>query len=114
MEQQDTGGDEIINKRYYSIGEVSVRLNVNASLIRFWVKEFSRFFKIQKNRKGNRIFTVKDIEKLEYIHYLVKDQKLTLKGVAKVISSQNDKEKQNPVFTLFKVRNFLEQIRNEL
>jgi len=28
-------------KRYYSIGEVASKFNVNASLIRFWEKEFS-------------------------------------------------------------------------
>lgn len=30
-------------KLYYSIGEVSKAFNVNASLIRFWEKEFNEF-----------------------------------------------------------------------
>ena len=39
-------------KRYYSIGEVASKFNVNASLIRFWEKEFS-ILKPKKNSKGN-------------------------------------------------------------
>ena len=31
---------ELPEKRYYSIGEVSKAFDVNASLIRFWEKEF--------------------------------------------------------------------------
>jgi DNA-binding transcriptional MerR regulator len=45
------------NKLYYSIGEVSSMFNVNASLIRFWEKEFS-IIKPKKNKKGNRLFTL--------------------------------------------------------
>ena len=49
-------------KRYYSIGEVASKFNVNASLIRFWEKEFS-ILKPKKNSKGNRKFTSNDIDK---------------------------------------------------
>jgi len=31
---------ELPEKRYYSIGELANAFNVNASLIRFWEKEF--------------------------------------------------------------------------
>ena len=41
-------------KLYYSIGEVAEMLDVNASLLRFWEKEFD-IIKPQKNAKGNRI-----------------------------------------------------------
>ena len=60
------------------------------------------------------MFTSKDIERLEYIQYLVKNQKLTLKGVKKVLSGQKDLDENYPVLTLYKVRSFLEQIRKEL
>lgn len=39
-------------KLYYSISEVSAMLNVNASHIRFWEKEFE-ILKPKKNTKGN-------------------------------------------------------------
>ncbi len=43
-------------KIYYSIGEVADMFHVNASLIRFWEKEFD-IIKPHKNKKGNRQFT---------------------------------------------------------
>ena len=36
-------------KRYYRIGEVAKALSVNASLLRFWEKEFKE---IQPKKKG--------------------------------------------------------------
>ena len=50
------------NKRYYSIGEVASKFNVKPSLIRFWEQEFQTL-NPKKNSRGNRKFTIKDIEK---------------------------------------------------
>ena len=44
---------ELPEKLYYSIGEVADAFGVNASLIRFWEKEFD-VIKPKKNAKGNR------------------------------------------------------------
>ena len=51
---------EII-KKYFSIGEVANKLNVNTSQIRFWEKEFE-ILNPKKNKSGSRKYTVKDIE----------------------------------------------------
>ena len=48
-------------KLFYSISETAKILDVNISLIRFWEKEFS-ILKPKKNKKGNRLFTKKDLE----------------------------------------------------
>ena len=42
-------------KLYYSIGEVSKAFNVNASLIRFWEKEFQEL-NPKKNNKGTMFY----------------------------------------------------------
>jgi hypothetical protein len=55
-----------LTKLYYSIGEVSVMFGVNTSLIRFWDKEFD-IITPKKNKKGNRLFTPKDIKNLNKI-----------------------------------------------
>lgn len=68
-----------LTKLYYSIGEVADMFEVNTSLIRFWEKEFPQL-KPKKNKKGNRLFTVKDIDKLNSIYILVKEQGFTLDG----------------------------------
>jgi DNA-binding transcriptional MerR regulator len=68
-----------LTKLYYTIGEVATMFNVNASLIRFWEKEFS-IIQPKKNKKGNRLFTPKDIINFNKIYHLVKEQGFTLEG----------------------------------
>lgn len=72
-----------IEKLYYTIGEVSEELDVNASLVRFWAGKFSDFIKPARNKKGNRLFTAKDMANFRVIYYLVKERGMTLDGAAK-------------------------------
>lgn len=74
------------SKLYYSIGEVAEMFNVNASLIRFWEKEFD-IIKPKKNKKGNRLFTPDDIKHFRLIHHLVKEKGYTLKGAKDSLKS---------------------------
>ncbi|MEP1019099.1 MerR family transcriptional regulator, partial [Maribacter dokdonensis] len=55
---------DLPEKRYYGIGEVARAFGVNASLIRFWEKEFD-VLQPKKNAKGNRKFTPQDIKNLQ-------------------------------------------------
>ena len=55
---------EETQKLYYSITEVSEMFELNASTLRFWEKEFD-VLKPTKNKKGNRLFTQKDIDLLQ-------------------------------------------------
>ncbi|MCC6837890.1 MAG: MerR family transcriptional regulator [Bacteroidia bacterium] len=71
-------------KLYYTIGEVAELFKVNASLIRFWEKEFD-VLKPKKNKKGNRLFTPEDIDNFKIIFNLVKEQGLTLDGAKKYL-----------------------------
>lgn len=73
-----------LTKLYYSIGEVAAIFEVNTSLIRFWEKEFS-IIQPKKNKKGNRLFTVKDIEHFNKIYQLVKMEGYTLEGAKKAL-----------------------------
>ena len=79
-------------KLYYSIGEISKAFNVNASLIRFWEKEFEELSP-KKNNKGTRRYSSIDVEKLQTIHHLVKEKGLTLQGAKKQLRL---KTKENP------------------
>ncbi len=76
----------VLTKLYYSIGEVAAIFDVNTSLIRFWEKEFT-VIQPKKNKKGNRLFTVKDIEHFNKIYQLVKEQGYTLDGAKKALKS---------------------------
>jgi DNA-binding transcriptional MerR regulator len=73
-----------LTKLYYSIGEVADMFNVNTSLIRFWEKEFG-IIQPKKNRKGNRLFTPKDIEIFNKIYHLVKTEGYTIEGAKKAL-----------------------------
>ena len=66
-------------KLYYSIGEIAKYFDVNASLVRFWEKEFE-ILKPKKNKKGNRLFTQEDLKNLKVIYHLVKVKGYTLQG----------------------------------
>mgnify|MGYP006199193245 CR=1 FL=1 len=67
-----------IEKLYYSIGEVSEMLSINASTIRYWEKEFD-ILKPKKNAKGDRFFTKEDIEKIRLIYRMLKEKGYTVK-----------------------------------
>ena len=73
-----------LTKLYYSIGEVAEMFDVNTSLIRFWDKEFD-IINPKKNKKGNRLFTPKDIKNFNRIYDLVKNQGFTLEGARKAL-----------------------------
>ena len=78
-----------LTKLYYSIGEVADMFDVNTSLIRFWEKEFS-ILKPKKNKKGNRLFTVKDIHNLDEIYDLVKNKGFTLDGAKRKLKQKSE------------------------
>jgi len=77
-----------LTKLYYSIGEVADMFDVNTSLIRFWEKEFTSL-KPKKNNKGNRLFTPKEILKIQTIFHLVKENGYTLEGAKKALKSKS-------------------------
>jgi DNA-binding transcriptional MerR regulator len=75
-----------LTKLYYTIGEVASMFNVNTSLIRFWEKEFT-IIQPKKNKKGNRLFTPKDIINFNKIYHLVKEQGFTLDGAKNALKN---------------------------
>ena len=79
---------ELEGKLYYSIGEVAEMFEVNTSLIRFWENEFD-IIKPQKNKKGNRLFTKKDIDNFHVIFHLVKEKGYTLEGAKKKLKNSS-------------------------
>jgi DNA-binding transcriptional MerR regulator len=96
------------DKRYYSIGELAKAFNVNASLIRFWDKEFD-ILKPKKNAKGNRMFTPEDVKNLQLIYHLVKERGFTLDGARVHL-----KEGQKKTLDKFEIISKLEGIKMQL
>lgn len=101
-----------LNKLYYSIGEVASMFNVNHSLIRFWEKEFT-IIQPKKNKKGNRLFTPKDIKNFNKIYHLVKIQGFTLEGAKKELKKKNTEtvpESNSTPDIIFKLEDIKEKL----
>jgi DNA-binding transcriptional MerR regulator len=97
-----------VEKLYYSIGEVAAMFNVNTSLIRFWEKEFE-MIRPKKNKKGNRLFTQKDIDNFHIIYHLVKENGMTLRGAKKKMKENKEDTEHN-----FEIIKSLENIKEML
>ena len=105
-----------VKKIYYSMGEVAEMFDVSQALVRHWEAQFD-CIKPHRNKKGNRMFTEADVEKLKQIYHLVKERGMTLKGAAKVLrqSSQDELKREMELLErLQKVRSLLVEVREEL
>jgi DNA-binding transcriptional MerR regulator len=104
-----------VEKLYYSIGEVAELFDVNASLIRFWEKEFD-IIKPKKNKKGNRFFTQQDIDNIRLIYHLVKERGMTLTGARKKLRENREDVNNNfeVVKTLNQIKAMLLEIKESL
>ena len=77
----------MVEKLYYSMGEVTEMFDVEPSLIRYWCSQFS-CLRPKRNAKGNRMFSQQDIERLKRIHHLLKEKKMTIEGAKKAMSKR--------------------------
>jgi len=100
--------EKIVEKLFFSIGEVADMFDVNTSLIRYWEKEFD-IIKPKKNKKGNRLFTQQDIDNFHIIYHLVKERGMTLKGAQKKIKENKNEAEHN-----FEIIQSLEDIKKML
>lgn len=75
-----------LDKKYYTIGEVAQLFSVNTSHIRFWTNEFK--LRPRTTRKGDRLYSPKDIAELRLIHHLVKEKKHTIKGAREKLKAE--------------------------
>jgi len=106
---------DLPKKRYYKIGEVANAFGVNTSLIRFWEGEFD-VIKPKKNAKGNRLFTLEDVENFKIIYNLVKERGFTLDGAKQKLKQDLDTviNNQEIISRLEAVKAELIKIKNQL
>lgn len=104
-----------IEKIYYSISEVADIFDVNASLIRYWENEFT-ILRPKKNKKGNRLFTQKDLDNLFVIYNLVKERGYTLQGAKEYLknNSQDAEEKAEVIKRLTHIKDYLLKVKENL
>jgi DNA-binding transcriptional MerR regulator len=108
--------EETPDKLFYSITEVADLFKVNASLIRFWEKEFD-FLKPRKTAKGNRTYIKKDIENIKLVYHLVKEKGFTLQGAKEKLKqkpAQEINKNLEVIESLNKLKSFLVELKNQL
>jgi DNA-binding transcriptional MerR regulator len=71
--------DELPVKLYYRIGEVSDLVGVEPHVLRYWETEF-RSIRPQKSRKGQRIYSRRDVDRLLKVKDLLYTHGFTIAG----------------------------------
>lgn len=74
------------DKLFYKIGEVSKIVGVEPYVLRYWEMEFP-FLRPRKNRSGQRVYIKKDVEILLQIKDLLYNERYTIEGVRKRLST---------------------------
>jgi DNA-binding transcriptional MerR regulator len=98
----------VLQKKYYTIGEVADMFGVTTSLVRYWEKRFKQL-KPQK-QQGIRKYTADDIAQLRKIFELVKERGYTLRGAQEALRPLGGKaaKKSEVLKNLKDIRHFLE------
>lgn len=91
-------------------------LGEETSAVRYWTEYFSKYVKPERNAKGNRLYHPEDVENLKLIHYLIKEQGLTLDGVMRRLSTSKEKMDRKLLIAdrLRRIKGQLEEIYNDL
>jgi DNA-binding transcriptional MerR regulator len=73
-------------KKYYTIGEVSLETDVKTTVLRFWESEFEEL-NPKKNKFGHRVYIKEDIDVIMKIKDLLYNQGLTIKGAKNILKT---------------------------
>jgi len=106
-----------LSKFYYSISEVAELFDLNASVLRYWEKEFPKqLSKIKKNKKGDRHYSKQNIGSLNNIYYLLRERKMTIEGARDLLNNQQKgvKEEVKLVEHLESIKSFLTELQSAL
>lgn len=98
-----------MKSKFYYIKQVSKLLDIPPHILRYWEKQLN--LKIMRDRKGNRIYTDKDIEILKNVRTLIYKDGLKIKGVKKKLKEKKLENKKECVKLLKKISKKLEEIK---
>jgi DNA-binding transcriptional MerR regulator len=97
--------NQIPDKLYFKIGEVSKITGLPSHVLRFWESEFKKI-KPRRTSSGQRSYTQKDVATILEIKHLLHEKKFTIEGARKYLSART---KPVPAD-----RHFLEDLKKEL
>lgn len=116
-------GTTFPDKLYYKIGEVAQMAGVKTSVLRFWESEFD-FLSPEKSTAGQRLYSKNEVSLVLEVRRLLYDEKFTIEGVKKRISSKGKFIKVDETFQasspvdhtalLKEIRSALQLLRSQL
>lgn len=112
MEDSRSHQEDIPQKLYFKIGEVSRIARVPTSVLRFWETEFARI-RPKRTPSGQRLYRRQEVEQILLIKDLLYQKKYTIKGAKRYLKSLDD-EPASFHLLLDEIRSGLEDIRKML
>jgi DNA-binding transcriptional MerR regulator len=114
--------EEIPDKLYFRIGEVSRLAGIKPYVLRFWETEFPALMP-KKSGTGHRLYRRKDVEAVLEIKRLLYDKRFTIEGARKFLEgrgkpapapARSAQRKQTGLFPEQLAPGALDEIRQEL
>lgn len=99
------------DRLYYSISEVAQIAKVKPFVLRFWEKEFPNL-RPKKNRAGNRVYQLKDIELVNQIKTLLYEQGFTIPGARAKL--KENKHSDGSASSKTQLKSIISEIKKEL
>lgn len=102
-------------KLYYTMGEVAEMFDVNQSLLRYWEQEFD-VLRPRRNKKGNRLFTPKDVDTVRTIYHLLKERDMKIDAARRYMAVNRAEADRDAVIVekLLSIKAMLAEIKQEL
>lgn len=101
------------DKRYYSISEVARMTSLEPYVLRYWEKEFAMLHP-RKNRGGNRLYTTGDIELINRINHLRKQEKLTIEGTRAKLTMRRGAEQKATLASVARAKTIIGKLRKDV
>ena len=112
MQNNTSYQNELPDKLYFKVGEVSAITGVPAYVLRFWETEFNKI-KPKRTPSGQRLYRKNDIELILRVKHLLYEKKYTIQGAKQHLKTKPaEKMKKSSTITLHEIRSELESIRD--
>ena len=87
--------NELPDKLYFKVGEVSAIVGVPAYVLRFWESEFKKI-NPKRTPAGQRLYRKKDVELILWIKHLLYEKKFTIEGAKQRLKTKSTSQKEKP------------------
>ncbi|MBD3284737.1 MerR family transcriptional regulator [candidate division WOR-3 bacterium] len=76
----------MVEDKYYTITQAARLTGIKTHVLRYWEREF-RWLKPEKNSAGRRVYSVRDVEVIKLIDWLVHKEGYSIAGARKKITT---------------------------